>query len=92
MPILSTHVTLGTVAPVVIAGGDNMPQEVFIHNEDGSENTEAFIGNENVTAGNGLHLNSGVTVQMTLGPNDILWGIAGQGAPVLSILQVQKTD
>jgi len=91
MPIISTHVTLsGTRA--VIAQADNMPQSVTIHNEDAAQNTQAYIGSENVTVSNGLHLNSGVTIQLTLRPGDVLYGVSDGTSPVLSMLAIQMND
>jgi len=92
MPILNQHVTLNTSTATLIAGRDNMPQDVIIHDAEHSESTTVFLGNESVTAANGLHLHSAETIQMTLGPNDELWAIAGSGTPTVHVIRIQKTD
>ena len=91
MPILTSTHTLGT-AVSVIASGDNMPQDVWVHNAESSENTEAFIGNADVTPETGMHIHSGETFMFTLGPGDVLFGVSGQGTPVLTVMQIQKED
>ena len=92
MPILNHRVTLNTSTATLIAGRDNMPQDVIIHDAEHSESTAVFLGNESVTAANGFHLHSAATIQMTLGPNDELWAIAGSGTPGVHVIRIQKTD
>ena len=91
MPIISTHVTLSGTRSI-IAQADNMPQSVTIHNEDAAQNTTAFIGSDSVTVGTGLHINSGGTIQLTLRPGDVLYGISDGTSPVLSMLAIQMND
>lgn len=92
MPILNSHVTLNTSTATLIAGRDNMPQDVIIHDAEHAESTAVFLGNENVTAATGLHLHSAETIQMTLGPDDELWAIAGAGTPTVHVIRIQKKD
>ncbi len=42
MPILNQHVTLNTSTATLIAGRDNMPQDVIIHDAEHSESTAVF--------------------------------------------------
>jgi hypothetical protein len=92
MPILNEHVTLNTSTATLIAGRDNMPQDVIVHDAEHSQSTTVFLGNESVTAANGLHLHSDETIQMTLGPGDQLWAIASSGTPTVHVIRIQKLD
>ena len=91
MPIISTQVTLSGTRSI-ICQADNMPQSVTVHNEDSAQNTTAYIGSDSVTVNSGLHINSGMTIQLTLRPNDVLYGISDGGSPVLSMLVIQMND
>ena len=92
MPVLNSHVTLNTSTATLIAGRDNMPQDVIIHDAEHSQSTQVYLGNESVTAANGMHLHSDETIQMTLGPDDELWAIAGSGTPTVHVIRIQKKD
>lgn len=71
---------------------DNMAQHVFVHEADHSESTEAIIGGPGVTASTGLHIHAADTLMFELNPEDQLWAISNQGAPVLHVLQITKKD
>lgn len=92
MPISVAHYTLGTAAATQIVAPDNQPQHVVIHEADHSESTEAILGGPGVTALTGLHLHAASTLQFEIGPEDELWGISGQGAPVLHVMTINKAD
>jgi len=91
MPIFCAHVTLGTAVSVV-AGQDNMIQDVWVHNTNHGGSTYAILGGDNVGTATGMHLHSDETLMFTLGPGDTLYGISGQGSPTLAVMRIQKKD
>jgi hypothetical protein len=89
MPITQAHHTIGTVA-VQIVPADRMSQHVCIHNHEHSQNSEIFIGNQNVTIGNGIHAQAELTSQLTIGPGDDLWAISDVEDVELHVLVVKQ--
>jgi hypothetical protein len=67
------------------------PQEVCVHNHEHSQNSEIFLGNETVTAANGMHAVATQTSIITLQPGDGLWAITtDNGGANLRIMVVTK--
>lgn len=92
MPITTARFTLGTATATQIVAPDNQPQHVTIHEADHSESTTALLGASNVSAANGLHIHAAETLQFEVGPEDELWAISSQGAPVLHVMTITKAD
>lgn len=90
MPIYQARFTLGTGSATRIVAPSVEPQHVWIHEADHSESTEAYLGNSSVTASNGMHLHPAQTIEMILNPNDSLYAISGQGAPIIHVLRVTQ--
>lgn len=89
MPITQAHHTICTVA-VQIVPANTMGQHVCIHNHEHSSNSEIFIGNQNVTIGNGIHAAATTTSQLTIGPGDDLWAISDVEDVELHVLVVKQ--
>jgi len=86
MAFYSGSMAVGTVATVIDGvlpnhyGGN--PYRFYIHNND---NTDAvFIGGSAVTIGNGLMLDKGVMLQLTVTPTDLLYCVATKVGHVIS--------
>ena len=92
MPILNAQYAVAQDTRVLIASADNMPQSVTVHEGGHSESTAVYLGNSTVTQSNGLHMHSGATITLTLGPNDELYAYSDQGNPTLHVIQIQKND
>jgi len=92
MPVNSARFTLGTATPTQIVAPDNQPQSVLIHEADHNESTVALIGGPDVSDSNGLHIHAASTHQLELGPEDELWAISDQGAPILHVLTITNQD
>ena len=81
--------TLGTAIRVV--SPDVMPHEVTLHNMTKSSNEYIFVGNSGVSVGNGLHIDPGGTLQMTLQPGDDLWAVSDPGGLEVGVVDIRKT-
>lgn len=90
MPIYQARFTLGTATATQIVAPSTEPQQVWIHEADHSESTALYIGNSSVTASTGLHLHAADTINITVNPNDGVYAISGQGAPVVHVLRVTQ--
>ena len=91
MTIIQRHVTVGT-AVVEIVGHDNMPHEVHIHNNNVDSAHILFLGNENVSTSNGLHVDGKSSVVLNLGPEDRLYAVSNHTATVAGVLDIRKND
>jgi len=91
MTILQRHVTVGT-AVVEIAGHDNMPHDVHVHNNNTDNAHVLFLGDENVTTSNGLHVDGKQSVVLTLQPEDRLYSVSNHSATVAGVLDIRKSD
>lgn len=89
MPVYSNRYTLGGSA-IQICPPDRMKQHVIIHEADHSESTEALIGGPAVGTATGLHLHPADTIQFDIGPGDSLFGISGQGSPIVHVLRITQ--
>lgn len=89
MPITTAHHTLVAGTATKIVAADTMSQHVCIHNHEHSNNASVYIGASNVSVTNGIHAQSTLTSQITIGPGDELWAIADAEA-VLHTLVIKQ--
>lgn len=89
MPISTAQHTLAAGVRAKIVGADTMPQHVCIHNHEHSNSSSVYIGSSDVTVSNGIHAQSTLTSQITIGPGDDLWAIADAEA-VLHIMVIKQ--
>lgn len=92
MPVLNASYTLSDTVPTLVMDADNMVQEIHLHNATKSSNEYVFIGNENVTVANGLHLDPGESKVIHLNPKDKLYAVSNPSGLVLQVLAIQKND
>ena len=85
MTISTQQYTLGT-ARIVIAGPDESSQRVTVHNNESAQ--QVFLGGDNVTTTNGIHLDGKQERQITLNPGESLYAVS-TAAHVVSVM-VQK--
>lgn len=90
MPIHQARFTLGLESPTRIVAPSVEPQHVWIHEADHSESTAAYLGNSAVTANTGMHIHPAQTIEMVVNPNDSVYAISGQGAPIIHVLRVTQ--
>lgn len=90
MPISTAHYLVG-LTRVQIVGPDTQSQHVCIHNHEHAENSHVYIGGADVTINNGIHAQSTLTSQITIGPGDALYAVADTADCELHVL-VQKQD
>ena len=88
MAFYSGQTSIGTVATVIDGvllnhyGGN--PYRLMIHNND---NTDAvYLGGSAVTTSNGLKLDKGVMLQLTVSPTDLLYAVATKNGHIISWL------
>lgn len=89
MPIVTNHFNLTTGVRQRIVNSMGMPQHVCIHNHEHSNSVSVYIGGSDVTTSNGIHAQSTLTSQITIGPDDELYAIA-DGSAEIHVLIVKQ--
>jgi hypothetical protein len=92
MPILNAKYTLSDTTRTLVVDADNMPQEVHLHNATKSSNQYVYIGNEDMTLTNSLHLDPGESKVLTLRPKDRLFAMSDPTDLDILVLVIQKHD
>ena len=92
MPILNSQVTLSNTVPTEIVGLHNQPHDVQLHNMSKSSNNFVHIGNADMTLANSIHIDPGETVTLTLGPNDVLFGMSDPDGLKVGVLDIRKVN
>jgi hypothetical protein len=92
MPILNAKYTLSDTTRTLVVDADNMPQEVHLHNATKSSNEYVYIGNEDMTLTNSLHLDPGESKVLTLRPKDRLFAMSDPDELDILVLVIQKHD
>jgi hypothetical protein len=80
--------SIGTAATVVdgvlIGANGGNPYRLMIHNND---NTDAvYLGGSAVTTSDGLKLDKGVMLQLTVSPTDLLYAVSTKSGHIISWL------
>ena len=88
MAFYSGQTSIGTAATVVdgvlIGANGGNPYRLMIHNND---NTDAvYVGGSAVTITDGLKLDKGVMLQLTVSPTDLLYAVSTKAGHVISWL------
>ena len=88
MAFYSGQTSIGTAATVVdgvlIGANGGNPYRLMIHNND---NTDAvYIGGSAVTITDGLKLDKGVMLQLTVSPTDLLYAVSSKSGHIISWL------
>ena len=88
MAFYSGQTSIGTAATVVdgvlIGANGGNPYRLMIHNND---NTDAvYVGGSAVTITDGLKLDKGVMLQLTVSPTDLLYAVSSKAGHVVSWL------
>ena len=88
MAFYSGQTSVGTAATVIdgvlIGANGGNPYRLMIHNND---NTDAvYIGGSAVTITDGLKLDKGVMLQLTVSPTDLLYGVSTKNGHIISWL------
>lgn len=92
MTISNAVYTLSNTTPTEIAGHDNMPHEVMIHNMTKSSNEYIFLGDSSVSTANAPHIDPGETVILTLNPGDRLYAVSDPNGLEVGVLDIRKND
>ena len=92
MPILNATYTLSDTVRTLVMDADNMVQEIHLHNATKSSNEYIYIGNENMTLANSLHLDPGESKVLHLNPKDKLYAMSDPSGLELHVLAIQKND
>jgi hypothetical protein len=88
MAISSGTQTVGTTA-VQIDGASIHWCHIHIRNNESTKTL--FIGNSNVTSGNGLLVDGGATVDFDVPPNQHLYMVSSSGSHTVSWLRIEMT-
>ena len=92
MPIVQNQFTLSETTPTAITVPDNMPQEIHLHNLTKSSNEYIYIGNENVSITNSIHLDPGESKIIELPVLDVLYAVSDPAGLVVGVMQLQRRD
>lgn len=87
MALQVAQYTVGTATPVLVVKSHHMAQDVTIHNQNKSSNHYAFLGNSDVTAENGIHIDPGETLQLKIQANDVVYAISNVDDLTVAVLQ-----
>jgi hypothetical protein len=88
MAFYSGQTSIGTAATVIdgvlIGANGGNPYRLMIHNND---NTDAvYVGGSAVTITDGLKLDKGVMLQLTVSPTDLLYAVSSKNGHIISWL------
>ena len=89
MTIASTQFTLGTAVAVKIVPAESTIQEVHIHCATKQGSPIIYVGPSTISQSNGLHVDSGETIKMSLPAGDDLWAVANATDTVAGVLRVK---
>ena len=78
-----TAVSVTTTAQSIVSV-DNVEQHITMH-ADGS----VYLGASNVTSDNGIHVQNGGTLQLTILEGCDLWAVTASGTNTLRVLKVR---
>jgi hypothetical protein len=90
MPITQNSLSIGT-SLVKIVEADMNPIKVTLHNLETNTGRQIWIGGNTLVAGQSVHINSAVILQLTLDPGDALYAVTTSGTYSLGVI-VQKQD
>jgi hypothetical protein len=86
MTIFTNRITLNQTRQEIVSAR-NQSQRVCIHNDTGGR---VYLGNESVTVDNGIHLDANDERNITLNPNESLWGISSASREVSVMIQIME--
>ena len=88
MAFYSGQTSIGTAATVVdgvlIGTNGGNPYRLMIHNNDNTDSV--YLGGSAVTTSNGLKLDKGVMLQLTVSPTDLLYAVSTKAGHIMSWL------
>jgi hypothetical protein len=76
-------VTVTTTAQSIVSV-DNVEQYITLH-----ANGSVYIGASNVTDSNGIHIQNGATLQLTIQEGCDLWAVTASGTNTLRVLKIR---
>jgi hypothetical protein len=91
MPVTQAQFTLTLGTAIRIVAPDTMSHEVTLHNMTKSSNEYIFVGNSEVGTANGIHIDPGGTLTLTLQPNDDLWAVSDPSGLEVGVVDIRKT-
>ena len=89
MTIYSGQFTLGTAVAVKIVPAESTIQEVHVHCATKQGNPLIYVGGSSISASNGMHVEAGETLTVSLPAGDDLWAVASAADTVAGVLRVQ---
>ena len=82
--MISEDFTIGTVTPVKILDSQNFEQHIYLHNNHGNK---MFLGGSDVTATNGLHLETHATIELRIPQDNELYALADSSEGNIVVLR-----
>jgi hypothetical protein len=90
MPITQTAVSVGTALVQVVAP-DIQPTRISLHNLENTNNRLIYLGGATLVAGESIHVDASMVLQLTLDPGDALYARTSSGTYSLGVM-IQKQD
>ena len=71
-----------TTSPTLVIAADNIPRHCYLHSSSGS----LYIGGEDVSAADGLHLSNGSTIELFVQTNETVYAITSSSSHTMRVL------
>jgi hypothetical protein len=71
-----------TTEPTLVIAADNIPRHCYLHSSSGS----LYIGGNDVTAANGLHLPNNATIELFVPSNETIYAITSSSSHTMRVL------
>ena len=82
--MISANFTLNDTTPVKILDSQNFEQHIYLHNNHGNK---MFLGGSDVTATNGLHLETHASIELRIPQDNELYALADSSEGNIVVLR-----
>jgi hypothetical protein len=90
--ILHNVYVLSDTIPTEVVGPATQRQVAHFHNLTKSSNEYIYLGSQNVSTSNSIHLDPGESKEITLEPLDTIWAVSDPDELELGVLIVRQSQ
>lgn len=87
MASITTHQYTLSATPVEVVHWHNQGMTVTFHNSAKSSNNKIYLGTSSVSTTTGLHIDADQFLQITIGPEQVLWAVSDPAGIVLEVIE-----